>query len=152
MKYDNLTPTTINNIAQNKPVLVASDLLEYGIPIDVTLKILLARGVFKWLAVRRSIIKLKCLWRTKITETCSKIIESKQEDTYRLGYWRGYLKALEECRKEVRTLCHSTRWQAPDFDETAQRFLESLTEQVSAPEKKIKIITKEDYLNSLGGS
>jgi len=128
MNYNNLTPTSICSIKQNKPVLVARDLLEYGVPVEVTLKILLARGVFKWLAVRRSIIKLKCNWKIKITDTCKKVIEYKQqENTYKLGYWRGYLKALEECRNEVRTLCHSTRWQAPDFDETAQQFLEQLT-------------------------
>lgn len=130
LKYEaQLTPTSICNIKQNKPTLVAKDLLEFGIPIDITLKILLARGVFKWLAVRRRLIKLKDIWKTRITAAQDKVVELKPTSyTHDLGYWRGYLKAYEECRKEVRELCHSDRWQAPDFDEEANRFLKRLEE------------------------
>ena len=38
-------------------------------------------------------------------------------------YLRGYLKATEECRAEIRDMCHSDRWRAPDFDKEAQEYL-----------------------------
>lgn len=112
---------------QNKPSLIAQDLLEYGVPYDVSMKILLARGVFKWLGVRRRLIKLKDVWRNRLTDTYTKIQNAKKDSKfYDVAYYRGYIKALEECRKEVRQLCHSERWQCPDFDEKGNRFLREL--------------------------
>lgn len=121
-----LTPELIWNIEQNKPSLIAKDLLSYGVPEDVTYDILLARGVYKWLSVRRKIIKLKNVWKSRITETIENLKTAKRADNaYQMGYLRGYLKAYEECRGEVRELCHSTRWQAPDIDRKAQRHLDA---------------------------
>jgi hypothetical protein len=115
------------NFAQNKPSLIVNDLKKFGVPENEAHKILLIRGVYKWLAVRRHIIKLKNTWKNRITDTISKITYYKQkQDAYRIGYYRGYLKAYEECRKEIRTLCHSDRWQAPDFDEAANKYLQSI--------------------------
>lgn len=130
-------PDNIWGFAQNKPTLIAKDFEEmFKVPRWVTYQVLVARGVFKWLAVRRDLIKLKNTWRDRITQTIQQIKDakaylswqptpqSKQQATLKLAYLRGYLKAMEECRKEVRALCHSERWQAPDFDKDAQRHLE----------------------------
>ena len=98
-----LTPKGINNIEQNKPCLIASDLAALGIPRDTTYSILLGRGVFKWLAVRRDLIRLKNLWRSHITIIIATIKAAKEEgDEYHHAYLKGYLKAYEQCRAEVR--------------------------------------------------
>lgn len=129
LKYQNLlTPELIWHIEQNKPSLVAEDLEAFGVPAHITHSILLARGVYKWLSVRRHIIKLKNVWKARIVETLAKLKEAKRSrNDYEVGYLRGYLKAYEECRGAVRALCHSERWQAPDFDRKAQAHLRGLT-------------------------
>lgn len=125
--FQQLTPKSIWNIRQNKPTLIVRDLKEYDVPADIAYSILLGRGVFKWLAVRRDLIKLKNIWKERVTATIARIHTAKREhDQVQLAYQRGYLKAYEECRSEVRALCHSERFRAPDFDRSAQRFLELL--------------------------
>ena len=126
LKYDHLlTPDLIWNIEQNKPSLVVKDLQEFGVPAEVTHGVLLARGVYKWLAVRRKLIKLKNVWKDRIRETLVGMASAKAEKKqYQVTYLRGYLRAYEECRGEGRALCHSPRWQAPDFDKGARKFLE----------------------------
>ena len=121
-------PDNIWNYAQNKPSLIAKDFSEiYGIAPAETLRILMARGVFKWFSVRREIIKLKNKWKEQVSYYNDKVRFDKMvvrcksknatyADHYRYGYSRGYLDALTACRKEVRDLCHSERWTAPDFD------------------------------------
>jgi len=128
LPYENfLTKNGIWNIKQNKPSLVAKDLLQFGVSEEITHKILLARGVYKWLSVRRQLIVLKNIWKDRINDVLAKLPKAKRGDTYSLGYLRGYLKAYEECRSEVRALCHSERWQAPDFDRKANEFLSSMS-------------------------
>jgi len=129
LSYEHLlTPNLIDTIKQNKPSLIVDDLGYYGIPSSVTMKILLGRGVCKWLSVRRKLIKLKDIWKDRIKRTVENIKLWKEDPVlpYDLGYYRGYLAALEECRKEVRELCHSTRWQVPDNDTKANNFLKEL--------------------------
>ena len=122
--FDLLTPKGIWSIEQNKPSLIAADLELFGVPKSVTHDILLARGVYKWLSVRRKLIVLKNTWKDRINKTLSSLKDAKRADNaYEVGYLRGYLKAYEECRKEVRVLCHSDRWQAPDFDKQANLHL-----------------------------
>ena len=124
-----LNPRDIWCIRQNKPTLIVRDLAAYGVPADVAYGILLGRGVFKWLAVRRDLIKLKNTWKERVTATITRIHEAKREhNQVELAYQRGYLKAYEECRAEVRGLCHSDRFRAPDFDGGAQEFLEEVKE------------------------
>lgn len=122
--WNKLTLRGIWEIKQNKPKYIARDLLLFGVPKEVTYAILLARGVFKWLAVRRKLIKIKNKWKEQITEI--------QEDTHKrrktaglryLSYQKGYMAALAKCREDIRRLCHSARWQAPDYDEEAIQFL-----------------------------
>ena len=126
---DLLTKNNIWNIRQNKPSLIARDLELFGVPQEVTHKVLLARGVYKWLSVRRQIITLKNIWKDRINITLDNLRNlSGDRDKYKRGYLRGYLKAYEECRGEIRSLCHSERWQAPDFDREANKFLNILGE------------------------
>ena len=55
------TQLNIWNFAQNKPSLIVEDIAkEYpNIDQDFIYEVLLKRGVFKWLSVRRELIKLK---------------------------------------------------------------------------------------------
>ena len=126
-------PENIWNYSQNKPSLIAKDFAEiYGIPPEESLRILMARGVFKWLAVRRELIKLKNSWKKQITEYQKRVAGLKLEVTltgkpsanYNYGYAKGYQAALTQCRNEVRALCHSERWVAPDYDVKALVIIE----------------------------
>lgn len=125
--YDSLNPRDIWSIRQNKPTLIARDLELYGVSREATYAILLGRGAFKWLAVRRKLIRLKDIWKGRVRMTIDAIHRAKDEhDSVRHAYWKGYLKAYEEARAEVRELCHSSRFVAPDNDQYAQAWLESL--------------------------
>ena len=106
---------TIWLFAQNKPSLVVKDIREKypEIPEDFLYEVLLKRGVFKWLAVRRDLIKLKDKMRKEIAELNRK--KSQKE--------KGYAHALIKCRADIRKLCHSDRWRAPDFDKQANQYL-----------------------------
>lgn len=109
------TPKTIWNFAQNKPSLIVRDITERypEIPPDFIYEVLLRRGVFKWLSVRRDLIKYKNILRDKITELNRK----------KTQYEKGYHKALLECRAEIRKYCHSDRFRAPDFDRGSNEYL-----------------------------
>lgn len=106
---------------QNKPSYIVRDLQGY-VEANIVYKVLLRRGVFKWFIVRRKLIKLKNIWKERVKIS---LVMQKQAKNADVNYWRGYRKGVEECRKEVRELCHSDRWQAPDFDREAQKFLDS---------------------------
>lgn len=119
-----MNPKSIWNIRQNKPSYVVRDLAEYA-PEDIIYDSLLKRGVFKWFAVRRDLIKLKNLWRKRIHVTFASQRVCKRYRLHHRAHWiAGYRYAMEECRKEVRELCHSERWRAPDNDNLAQYYLE----------------------------
>lgn len=111
-----MTPNTIWWEAQNKPTLVVRDICERypDVDPDFVYRVLLRRGVFKWLAVRRHLIRLKDLWKVEVRELNRKKTERE----------KGHLAALERCRAEVRALCHGPRWEAPDHDRHARRWLE----------------------------
>ncbi len=120
-----MNPQTIWNEAQNRPSLIARDLEALGVPADASLHVLLRRGGFKWFAARRDLIRTKDAWKARIRDTIAAIRDAKTEQNrLRLAYLRGYLRAYEECRAEVRAICHSPRWRAPDNDPTARRWLE----------------------------
>lgn len=106
---------TIWNFAQNKPTLIVKDIKEKypNIDEDFIYQVLLRRGVFKWLAARRDIIRLKDEWRDEVTRLNRK--KTKEE--------KGYYKALLHCRDAVRKICHSERFRAPDFDRGANEYL-----------------------------
>jgi hypothetical protein len=119
-----LNSKNIWQFEQNKPTLVVKDLESYAPP-DVVYRSLLTRGVFKWLSARRKIIKLKNIWKSKISDSIEQ--QKKTTNPGEKMYLRGYRKALEDCRKEVRRICHGPRWEAPDFDTTAQKYLDRLS-------------------------
>ena len=85
---------------------------------DFIYEVLLKRGIFKWLAVRRDMIKLKNLWRDEITSLNRK--KTAEE--------KGFYKALLMCRGQIRTLCHSERFRAPDFDSGANQYLKRISQ------------------------
>lgn len=113
----NLSPINIWQEKQNKPSLIVEDIIKIYPNVDpsIVYEILLRRGVFKWFSVRRELIKFKDNLKQKTRELNRK--KTKEE--------KGYLKAIELCRKVIRKLCHSTRWKAPDFDSKANEFLKN---------------------------
>ncbi len=122
-----VSESNIDHFRQNKPTYVARDMEElFGVPRDVTYKILLARGVFKWLSVRRELIRLKDSWKQQITDVITALHGFKGDTSlqHRTWYLRGYLKAKNEDRQAIRALCHSPRWQAPDNDKEARMWME----------------------------
>ena len=106
---------TIWNFAQNKPSLIVKDITEQypDVNEDFVYEVLLRRGVFKWLSVRRNIIKLKDEMRDEVSRLNRK--KNIRE--------KGYYEALLKYRAKIRALCHSDRWVAPDFDRRANEFL-----------------------------
>lgn len=121
-----VSPGNVWIYAQNKPSLIADDFKEkFDIPVIDTLKILMARGVFKWFAVRRKLIKQKDIWKREISELLTDLADAKQQkDHYKVQFIRGKLSVLIRCREEIRELCHSERWSSPDFDQDALKILE----------------------------
>lgn len=145
VKPRRMDAATIWHEAQNKPSLIVHDLAPYA-PAHAVYESLLRRGVFKWLAVRRVLIHTKNVWRDRITESIERQRDFKDmahamrglphRDARRqramLLRWaaeeRGYRRGLEQCRAEVLAMCHSDRWQAPDSDRAAQRWLDLRSE------------------------
>lgn len=121
-----MNANTIWSEAQNKPTLVVRDLAAYGVDPAIVYESLLRRGVFKWLRVRRELIRLKDAWKADIRSLNRKKSE----------WEKGYLAAMERCRKEVRALCHSERWVAPDNDRAAVEYLNKREKDQANPFSK----------------
>jgi len=121
------TPENIWNFEQNKPSLIVKDITEKypEVDPDFIYEVLLKRGIFKWLAVRRDLIKLKNIWRDEITELRDILTQAKKDrESYKFKKESGAIKILTRCRQDIRKLCHSERWRAPDFDRKANKFLD----------------------------
>ncbi len=116
---------SIENERQNKPTLIVRDLAAFDVPPDAAYEILLRRGVFKWLSARRRIIRLKDDIKREVT--LSLVRQRGAVDGNDKAFERGYRKAKEEDRASIRAICHSPRWQAPDFDRDARRWLTKRT-------------------------
>jgi len=123
-----VAPDNVWGYRQNQPKLVARDLARLAdVPHAVTHAVLVARGVYKWLAVRRDLIRLKDKWKAQVrlahyaVTACRR--GARKVDGRPREWWRGYLAAKTEDRADVRALCHSERWRAPDNDDEAQAFL-----------------------------
>lgn len=120
-------PSNIWTYRQNKPTLVVRDLARYGVPAPVVYAVLMARGVFKWLAVRRDLIKLKKLWRSEITTAHARLLTAKRDrDRDAIHRLRGEIAVMVRYRQQVRALCHSARWRAPDFDGGAWNWMQEI--------------------------
>lgn len=100
----------LNNARQNHPELVVRDLAALGVPQEVVRRTLKWRGVNKWFAVRRLLITLKFRWKDRISAVQEEKRRAKwQGDMKRYNQLVGYQRAYEECRQQVRALCHHTR-------------------------------------------
>lgn len=126
-----VSPDNIWQFAQNKPSRVCRDLEAYGISPRITARVLVARGVTKWLAVRRDLIRYKNRLKAQIQELYQRHeprtrarSSGGQEPNPAYWYARGRREAFEECRKEIRAMCHSQRWRWPDHDPRFRRLLD----------------------------
>lgn len=118
--------------AQNHPELVVRDLSielcldEFGK--DIVRKSLMKRGINKWLAVRRSLIRIKMRWKTHLVFLQQYLFDNKRDlSCAKLNYLRGYRDAMETCRSEVRLLCHSERW--VEWSRHSSRFETAITKR-----------------------
>lgn len=126
----------IDNAKQNKVALIARDLARFGVNPFHVYHSLVKRGVTKWFAARRDLIKFKSMLRFQIhvTHQLQAAIKDRLKDGFdkdarlQLEHVRGYRKGLEMCSKRIKDICHSPRWQAADNDRMAQEFLRSLDE------------------------
>jgi hypothetical protein len=124
---DEVCEDNIWQYRQNKPSRIVDDMEKYGIPRETGYKILLGRGVCKWLNVRRKLIKLKNAWKEDVNKTIEDIkIAKKGDNPIYLGRLRGRLETLQSCRKQIRELCKSDRWAMPDYDERGRREVDKL--------------------------
>ena len=103
------------SIKQNKPSLIVEDIVTKYPNVDPCFiyLTLLKRGIFKWLAVRQQLIRIKEEWKEEIKKLQYRKPVRK----------RGYLEALEKCRAEIRRILKTDRWQVPDNDSRAKTFL-----------------------------
>jgi len=128
-KPERVSTQTIEHYRQNKVKHILTDLEALGVSRLAGAKVLLARGVFKWFAVRRSLIKRKEQWKKSETILYGCLRSAKRErDYYHIAWFRGYIAALQACRADIRHLCKSSRWQAQDNDTEAQRLLREIYE------------------------
>lgn len=103
-----VSPDNIWEYPQNRMRLVLHDFEELGIPAEITRKILLARGVYKWLACRQDFIRLKDELKGEIRglhEISRQLPKGKLRDQT-----LARVHALEDVRARIRSICHSQRW------------------------------------------
>jgi hypothetical protein len=123
-KYPEVSPKTIWNFKQNNPELVVEDARQYiGLneeQCELLRTILLARGVNKWLKVRRDLIAYKKQIKHQIKRVTEEIKAAKsllRDDpqnqriiTQRIVL-KETLKILEAVRGDLKALCMTDRWQ-----------------------------------------
>ena len=110
-----VSPENIWQFKQNKPSLVIKDMEEFGIAPEITEKVLLARGVNKWLFARRDIIHLKHDIKKQITSTITEIHIAKTSKDFVLRHkLRGRVNTLVTIQKAIKAICHSERWRPGD--------------------------------------
>jgi len=119
----------INQIRQNKASYIIKDLKELYPYIDEykVYNILLNRGIFKWLRVRRDLIRLKDEWKKQLNK-----LYKMPNTQYKKGFVKALeqcRKALEQCRKEVRNLCHMPRLVVQDNDKKAMNYFRKIIKE-----------------------
>jgi hypothetical protein len=118
---------------QNKPSLIADDLHLMGVPRAATLRVLMARGVFKWFHAREQLIAFKDRLKTELRDLQAlqrqpartahahwqkvRDLQALQRQPARTAHahWqkverRGQIKAVERMRAHIRGICHGQRW------------------------------------------
>ena len=134
-----ITKHNINQYKQNKISLVVKD-LEYYVPEEIIRKVMLKRGINKWLYCRKKFIELKTDLKfevVKILEEMKYVKALKKDISLKLGrsttdshkvelkrrlyklckhYDKlvGQLKATSEIKEQIRAICHLSRWQFPE--------------------------------------
>jgi hypothetical protein len=123
MNYPEVSPRTIWNFRQNNPELVIKDAREYlGLneeQCELLRTILLARGVNKWLKVRRDLIAYKKQLKHEIRRLQEEIAALKAQ--LRTGFdhkvYHNYIRnkallaKLSSIRGDLKQLCMTDRWQ-----------------------------------------
>jgi len=109
------TPENIWNFRQNNPELVVKDLARAlhlnEMQKEIVRTILLARGVNKWLKVRRDLIAYKHQLKQRIKSVQTERLQLKRQGkTQRAASLKESLKILEEVRASLRAMCHSDRF------------------------------------------
>ena len=108
-----VTRSNIWNFRQNNPELVIQDAKQYlGLSEEqccILRTILLARGINKWLKVRRDLIAYKKQIKHKV-RLYTLLYSISKHTKYREMY-RELLKTYEEIRKNLKLLCSTDRYQ-----------------------------------------
>ena len=121
--YPEITPANIWNFRQNNPELIIKDAAKYlGLDdndCELLRQILLARGVNKWLKVRRDLIAYKKQVKNELKQIETERVALKsylrEERDERLYHHylalKGITKTLQGVRAQLRALCNTDRWQ-----------------------------------------
>ena len=114
MDYPKVTPQNIWNFRQNNPELIIQDARNYlGLnkeQCQILRIILLARGVNKWLKVRRDLIAYKKQLKHKI-KAIEKIRLCYPKRTKENLIYMQISKTLQQVRSTLKCLCKTDRWQ-----------------------------------------
>lgn len=114
--YDELpTPENIWNFRQNNPELVVRDLAKAMKLSDeqkeMVRGVLMARGVNKWLKVRRDLIAYKHQLKHRIKAVHNERMQLKRGGQHhKAAALKEVQKILEEVRADLRKMCHSDRY------------------------------------------
>ena len=116
-----VSSSNIWNYPQNKPSLITRDFYDlYGIPQLDSARILMSRGVFKWFAGRRKLLKLKESIKAelKLRYMSANEFKKNMESTNSKDFYmnKGAIKALEHVLKEIQAIGHAPRWDVQDND------------------------------------
>jgi hypothetical protein len=112
--YPELSPKTIWNFRQNHPELVIRDLRDYlGLneeQLEFVRRVMLARGVNKWLKVRRDLIAYKKIIKHQIKQVEKERAALDKGDPKR-RLLLAQSKILQDVRANLKSLCMTDRWQ-----------------------------------------
>jgi len=118
-----VTPQNIWNFRQNNPELIIKDAQQFlnlnNEQCQILRNILLARGINKWLKVRRDLIAYKKQLKNKIKrlESEKTKIKSQISKNYNPLLHNEYTvkkelsKLLQSIRHQLKQLCQTNRWQ-----------------------------------------
>ena len=105
----------IDGMAQNRVSLIARDLVGLGVDERDARKVLMGRGVNKWLGARRRIIRYKHRLRRDVSNIIGEIQAAKHSgNRLELERLRGRLETTQACLAALRDICHMPRWWPDD--------------------------------------
>lgn len=141
-----LDPNSIDQQRTCKVRLIAQDLSKW-VEESKVYESLLRRGVFKWWAVRRKLIKLRWMMRRWIAESEDYKKHWRKHGQEHL-YWheKGYQRALIEMQDRLKRLIISERLQHDPKDREAYEYMNFL---LYGPRKVLKDIHETEELVQL---